>query len=100
MAPAHADRKRIGPNWQAVMIPTATPLPVIVSTSRMRATVVSQLPEFEISWPMKNSLKLRFLKEIKVTLNARLKRGARGLPCISRLTQSLQLEYSQLKISR
>jgi len=60
IAPAHADSSRIGPNWKLARIPTPSPLPVILSTSRVRATLVSQLPVFEISWPTKNSRKLRF----------------------------------------
>ena len=51
MAPAHADSRRIGPNCAAVSAPTASPLPVRCSTSRVRATLVSQFPVFETSWP-------------------------------------------------
>ena len=58
-SPANADSTRIGPNWQAASAPTATPLLVRCRTSSVSATIVSQLPEFEISWPMKNRRKLR-----------------------------------------
>ena len=47
--PAKAESTRMGPNWQAATNPTATPLLVRCSTSRVRATIVSQLPELEIS---------------------------------------------------
>ena len=59
ITPAHADSRRIGPNWQADSAPTATPLPVRCRTSSVSATIVSQLPVFETVWPMKNSRKLR-----------------------------------------
>ena len=59
ITPAHADSRRIGPNWHADSTPTATPLPVRWSTSSVSATIVSQLPVLETVWPMKNSRKLR-----------------------------------------
>jgi hypothetical protein len=49
MTPAQADSRRIGPNWQAVSSPTAKPLSVSLRTSSVSATIVSQLPVFEIS---------------------------------------------------
>ena len=48
IAPAHADRKRIGPVWQAAITPTASPLWVRWYVSSRSATFVSQLPTFEI----------------------------------------------------
>src|SRR5438045_3236665 len=57
--PANGESTRMGPNWHAATKPTATPLLVRWSTNRVRATSVSQLPVLEISWPMKNSRKLR-----------------------------------------
>ena len=51
IAPAHADKRRIGPNCAAVRRPTARPLPVRCSTSRVSATLVSQFPVFETSCP-------------------------------------------------
>ena len=53
--PANGEKSRIGPNWQAVSRPTARPLEVRLSTSSVSATMVSQLPVLEMSWPMKNS---------------------------------------------
>ena len=53
MSPAKGDSTRIGPNWHTVSSPTANPLCVSLSTSRVRATSVSQLPVFDTSWPMK-----------------------------------------------
>jgi hypothetical protein len=51
IAPAQADSSRIGPNCAAVRRPIASPLPVRCSTSRVSATLVSQLPVFDTSWP-------------------------------------------------
>jgi hypothetical protein len=45
----------MGPNWQAATRPTANPLLVRLSTSRVRATMVSQLPVLETSCPKKKS---------------------------------------------
>ncbi len=59
ITPAQADSSRIGPNWHAESRPTAAPLPVRWSTRSVSATMVSQLPVFEIVWPTKNSRKLR-----------------------------------------
>ena len=67
-APAQADSSRIGPNWKPARMPTLNPLPVSLSTSRVRATLVSQLPVLEISCPMKNSRKLRFRRARNVFL--------------------------------
>src|SRR5919112_4607654 len=67
-APAQADSISIGPNWKPARIPTPSPLPVILSTSRVRATLVSQLPVLEISCPTKKSRKLRFRRARNVFL--------------------------------
>ena len=47
--PAHAPSSSTGANWHAVSTPTARPLPVRRRTSRVCATIVSQLPICEIS---------------------------------------------------
>jgi hypothetical protein len=49
----------MGPYWHADRTPTAIPLLVRCSTSRVRAIWVSQFPVFEMVWPMKNRRKLR-----------------------------------------
>ncbi len=43
----------IGRNCSAAVSPTATPLPVIWTTSHISATVCIQLPERETTWPAK-----------------------------------------------
>ena len=60
-----------GPNWQAASSPRARPLSVSRSTSSVWATIVSQLPTWEISWPPKNSRKLRTRSDRNVSLVAR-----------------------------
>jgi hypothetical protein len=76
IAPAHADSSRIGPNWKPARIPTPNPLPVILSTSRVRATLVSQLPVLEISCPTKKSRKLRLRRARNVFLMPRYGRDS------------------------
>ena len=49
ITPAHAESRRIGPNWHAVSSPTTKPLSVSLRTSSVSATIVSQFPVFEIS---------------------------------------------------
>ncbi len=53
ISPANGENRRMGPNWQAVSRPTARPLLVWLSTSSVSATMVSQLPVLDTSWPMK-----------------------------------------------
>ena len=60
MRPAQAPRNSTGPNWQAARMPTARPLSVRCSTNNVIAIMVSQLPTCEMSWPPKNSRKLRY----------------------------------------
>ena len=52
-SPPHAASPSIGANWSAAAIPTATPLCVSWSTSHVSATVCSQVPLSETSWPRK-----------------------------------------------
>jgi hypothetical protein len=49
--------------------PTATPLFVRCSTKSVSATLVSQLPVFEVVCPMKNSRKLRVRRDVNVLRN-------------------------------
>ena len=51
--PPQAPKRRIGRNWSAVVMPTATPLPVSARISQISATVCIQLPDSETSWPAK-----------------------------------------------
>lgn len=67
MSPAQAPSSSTGPNWQAVSRPTASPLPVIFRTSSVWAIIVSQLPTWEMSWPLKKRRKLRTPREEKVS---------------------------------
>ncbi len=62
-SPAHGPSTSSGANWVAASRPRATPLPVRRSTSRVWATIVSQLPTCEISCPPKKSRKLRVWSE-------------------------------------
>ena len=70
MRPPHAPNSSTGPNWHATSSPIATPLWVRSSTSRVNAIVVSQVPAWEISWPLKNRRKLRFRNARKVVRSA------------------------------
>src|SRR5258706_14039493 len=70
------------------MAPTASPLCPSFNTNKMSAMFVSWLPVFEISWPMKNSRKLRVASDWKVlpsttTLDA-------PLPCASEVSEHNQ----------
>src|SRR4051812_30621659 len=56
----------MGPYWQTVSSPIATPLPPRCRTSRVSARLVNQLPVFEISWPTKNRRKLRWRNDANV----------------------------------
>jgi hypothetical protein len=51
--PPQAPNSSIGRNCSAVVRPTATPLPVRLRISQIAATVCIQVPEREISWPVK-----------------------------------------------
>ena len=51
--PPQAPIRSIGRNCSAVVRPTARPLPVRLRTSQIAATVCIQVPESEISWPLK-----------------------------------------------
>jgi hypothetical protein len=51
--PPQAPKRRIGRNCNAVVIPTATPLPVSERTSQTSATICIQLPESETICPAK-----------------------------------------------
>ena len=67
IVPAHAPSTRTGRNWQAVRMPRAMPESVSCRTSSVWATIVSHVPVCEISWPPKNSLKLRTFSELNVS---------------------------------
>ena len=67
MAPAHAPSRSIGPNWNAMSRPRATPESVSFRTSSVWVTIVSQLPVWLTSWPPKNRRKLRWWRERKVS---------------------------------
>ena len=71
MSPAHAPISRTGPNWAAARKPIATPLSVSFRTSSVNATIVSQLPICEISWPLKKRRKLRTCSDWNVSLTPR-----------------------------
>src|SRR5579884_130930 len=94
-SPAHADRTSIGPNWHAGSSPTAVPLSVRCSTSRVRATIVSQFPLFDTSWPTKNSRKLRMRREEKVSPTSRPPRPATPVT-VARRSQRPRRCYSSL----
>ena len=53
ISPPQAPKISIGRNWSAVVIPTATPLPVSERTSHISAIICIQLPDSETSWPVK-----------------------------------------------
>ena len=82
-SPPHAPNSSTGPNWHTTRNPIATPLWVRSRTSRVNAIVVSHVPAWEISWPLKNRRKLRFRNARKVVRNAARRRGAltRRSPC-------------------
>jgi hypothetical protein len=52
-APAQSPSTSRGPNCSAVLIPSATPLPVSVSTSQSWATRCIQVPTTDTAWPVK-----------------------------------------------
>src|SRR6476659_11169779 len=70
-SPPHGPRSRTGPNCAAARAPSAMPLSVSLRTSSVCATSVSQLPICEISWPVKNSRKLRTRSDRKVASKVR-----------------------------
>jgi hypothetical protein len=51
--PPHAPATSIGVNWSAVVTPSATPLPVMRSTSHICAIACIHVPVAETNWPMK-----------------------------------------------
>ena len=84
--PAHAPKMSTGRNWAAVINPTATPLCVRWSTSRVWVINVIQLPACETICPPKKRRKLRMRNERNVSLAACLARGppgSGGMLCIA-----------------
>ena len=76
--PAKGPSTSTGPNWATASMPRATPLSVSFRTSSVWATRVSQLPIWEMSWPPKNSRKLRTCSDRKVSAPARRSRDGVG----------------------
>ena len=53
--PPHSPNSSRGRNCRATVTPSATPLPVRLSTSHPWATVCMPVPVSDTSWPAKNS---------------------------------------------
>ncbi len=51
--PPQAPNSSIGRNWRAAVMPTETPEPVSCTISHISATICIQLPEIEMTWPVK-----------------------------------------------
>ena len=51
--PPQAPNSSIGRNWNAAVTPTETPEPVSCTISHISATICIQLPEIEMTWPVK-----------------------------------------------
>lgn len=66
ISPAQAENNSTGPNWQADSNPMAMPLSVLRRISSVRATIVIQLPTWEMVCPTKNSRKFRDASEAKM----------------------------------
>ena len=62
-APAQSPINSIGRNWQAVTMPSASPLPPRLRTSSTWAVACSHVPTFETARPAKNNLALRSRNE-------------------------------------
>ncbi len=68
-APPQKPSSSTGPNCAAASRPSNTPDPVSSRMRRVCATIVIQVPVWEIVWPMKNNRKLRTRNDRNVSLS-------------------------------
>jgi len=64
--PPARPNSKVGRNCNAVVMPTAVALPVMLSTSQSWAMRCTQAPVFETSWPVAKRRKFRVLSEANV----------------------------------